>query len=125
MSRMLEAMANRVPTGKAINLEIGSAEPRKDDAYARIVRFFYSQSWEPAGENDPTIAAKAKVTIASDGKVSAARIVQSSGDARLDESVQRTLDHVQFIEPFEPGAKENERSYTINFRVGSAGVAAE
>ena len=125
MSRMLEDMANRVPTGKAIELEIGSGEPGKDDAYARIVKFFYSQSWEPAAENDPKIAAKAKVTIASDGKVSSARIVQSSGNTQLDESVQRTLDRVQFIEPFEPGAKESQRSYTINFRVGMTGVAAD
>ena len=125
MSRMLEDMARRVPTGKAIALEIGSGEIGKDDAYARIVRFFYAQSWEPAGDNDPKIATKAKVTIANDGKVSSALIVQSSGDARLDESVKRTLERVQFIEPFEPGAKESERSYTINFRVGMTGVSAD
>ena len=114
-----------MPAGKATTLEIGSDSGGKDDAYARIVRFFYSQSWEPSGTSDPKTFVKAKITIASDGKVSSARILEPSGDTQMDESVRQTLERVQFIEPFEPGAKESERTYTINFSVRATIAAAD
>jgi hypothetical protein len=40
-----------------------------------------------------------------------------SGDEALDRSVQRTLERVRTIEPFETGAKEEQRTYTINFNL--------
>jgi TonB family protein len=125
LSRALEGMARRMPSGKAIELDLGSGSGGKDDAYARIVRFFYSQSWEPSGNADPRSAVKAKITIASDGKVSSARILEPSGDVQIDESVRLTLERVQFIEPFESGAKESERTYTINFSVRTTVAAAD
>ena len=60
---------------------------------------------------------KATVTIASDGTVLSARILKPSGDASVDRSVQRTLDRVTFIAPFPEGAKDKQRTYTINFNL--------
>jgi TonB family protein len=63
---------------------------------------------------DETIT-KVTVTIGSEGKVLSRRIIKLSGVTSMDKSVQRALELVKFIEPFEPGAKEKERTYTINF----------
>jgi TonB family protein len=49
--------------------------------------------------------------------VTSARIIQSSGNATVDRSVQATLDRVTFIAPFPEGAKEGERAYKINFNL--------
>ena len=40
-----------------------------------------------------------------------------SGETGVDSSVQRTLDRIPFIAPFPEGAKEKERTYTINFNL--------
>jgi TonB family protein len=55
------------------------------------------------------------VTIASDGTVISARIIDSSGDAALDASVQKTLERVTFIAPFPEGTTDKQRTYTISF----------
>jgi TonB family protein len=49
--------------------------------------------------------------------VISARIITPSGDPGVDASVQHTLDRVPFIAPFPEGAKEKERTYTINFNL--------
>jgi len=58
------------------------------------------------------------VTIASDGTVVAKRITKRSGDAAVDASVQRMLDHVTTVQrPFPEGAKDKERTYIIPFNM--------
>ena len=57
------------------------------------------------------------VTIASDGTVISSHIKEYSGDASVDESVRRTLERVQFIEPFPAGSTDKQRSYIINFNL--------
>ena len=85
--------------------------------YGQIVRTIYDQAWtvpdELANADETT---KVKVTIESDGTVISASIVESSGDAKLDASIQRVLDRITSIGvPFPEGAKEKERVYTIKF----------
>jgi TonB family protein len=58
---------------------------------------------------------KVRVTIVHDGPVMSAHIISLSGDAKLDASVRRTLDHVQFIAPFPSSTTDAERTYIINF----------
>jgi TonB family protein len=60
---------------------------------------------------------KVSVTIARDGQVIEAHIVERSGDFSLDASVQRTLDRVRDIAPFPDDAKDQERTYIINFNL--------
>jgi TonB family protein len=87
-------------------------------SYDQVVRSIYWHAWTPpddtAGDEAVT---KATVTIASDGSVLSARIIRASADASVDRSVQRTLDNVTFIAPFPEGAKEKQRTYTINFNL--------
>jgi TonB family protein len=57
--------------------------------------------------------------IRKDGRVSQARIIKRSGVASLDRSVQEALDRVREVVPFEAGATEDSRTYTIGFNLRS------
>ena len=83
--------------------------------YASIVKSVYDAAWTLpdtiAGDENITV----KVTIASDGTVLSARIIERSGDAPVDASVQRALDRVTFVAAFPEGSSDKQRTYTINF----------
>jgi protein TonB len=86
--------------------------------YAQVVKSAYMHAWiEPTGVDDDQATAVVSVTIANTGKVTSARIIQSSGNAIVDRAVQATLDRVAFIAPFPEGAKERERTYKLNFNL--------
>ncbi|MGB7769367.1 MAG: TonB family protein [Verrucomicrobiia bacterium] len=86
--------------------------------YAEVVKSIYEQAWVPPDDTSSDDAtAKVRVTIASDGTVVSARILTPSDDAKVDDSVQRTLERVTFIAPFPAGASEKERTYIINFNL--------
>ncbi len=86
--------------------------------YASIVKSVYTQAWRPPDDaaNDEANV-KVSVTIANDGRVISARIIERSGDGGVDRSVQNTLDRVHDIAPFPDGATEKERTYIINFNL--------
>jgi TonB family protein len=84
--------------------------------YDSVVKSIYDRAWtlpDSIANDDENV--KVTVTIASDGTVISAHIIERAGDAPVDNSVQRTLDRVTFIAPFPEGATDKERSYTINF----------
>ena len=66
---------------------------------------------------DGTLNAKAKVLINRDGKVMSAKIIDTSGYPQFDESVQQALDQVKFVQPFGPGAMDEQRAFVINFEL--------
>ena len=84
--------------------------------YASVVKSIYDGAWiEPdSADNDDAIT-KVSVTIAADGHVISSRITEGSGDAKVDASVQRALDRVDFVAPFPEGATEKQRTFIINF----------
>ena len=86
--------------------------------YVSVVKSIYEQAWTPPDDtaSDDAIA-KVSVTISRDGAVISSRILNPSGDASVDRSVQRTLDRVTFVAPFPDGAKEKERTFIINFNL--------
>ena len=84
--------------------------------YALAVKSIYDRAWTaPSNITSDSVNTKVSVTISRDGKVISARIIERSGDSRVDASVQRALDRVNFIRPFPDGAKETERTFIINF----------
>ena len=92
----------------------GAAYASYRDAIATV----YYEAWTPPAEADNEEAnTRVSVTIANDGTVITARIVTPSGDAKVDTSIQRTLERVTFIAPFPRGAVEKERTYVINFNL--------
>ena len=86
--------------------------------YAQVVKSIYTQAWTPPDDaaNDDANA-RVSVTISSDGTVITARILTPSGDKGVDDTVQRTLDRVQFIAPFPSGSTDKVRTYIINFNL--------
>jgi TonB family protein len=86
--------------------------------YKQVVGSVYFQAWlVPDDVNTDAATAVATVTIAREGNVISARLIRSSGNAVVDRSVQATLDRVKFIAPFPEGAKEPQRTFTINFNL--------
>ncbi|MGB7749444.1 MAG: TonB family protein [Verrucomicrobiia bacterium] len=86
--------------------------------YRDVVGSIYYAAWTPPDDaaNDDAIT-RVSVTIASDGTVVSARIVTPSGDAGVDNSIQRALERVTFIAPFPEGATEKERTFVIKFNL--------
>jgi len=86
--------------------------------YASVVKSVYERAWTPPDDSSSDDAIiKVSVTIGNDGTVISSRILDASGDARVDGSVQRTLDRVNFVAPFPDGAKEKQRTFIINFNL--------
>ena len=83
--------------------------------YASVVKSIYDRAWTLpdtiAKDENTTVS----VTIASDGTVISSHIIERSGDAPVDASVQRALDRVSFVAPFPEGSSDKQRTYTINF----------
>jgi TonB family protein len=86
--------------------------------YAQVVKSVYEQAWTPPDDTSSDDAnVRVRVTIASDGRVISAEIIEPSGDASVDRSVQNTLDRVTEIAPFPAGSTDTERTYIINFNL--------
>ena len=98
-------------------------EPKATDDYLFYLlntKKTYSEIWT-LGTNsvvttDPLLV-KTKVTIAKDGKVESAEIVKSSGNPGFDQSVQQTLDQVKSVQPFGADAKDEQRTFVIDFEL--------
>lgn len=85
--------------------------------YAQFVEFFYRQRWsQPAETADKRAVVKARVVIRRDGTVDTFKIIQPSGNATLDASVDR-LKNLRFVAPFPEGATDTFRTFTINFNL--------
>lgn len=73
----------------------------------------YDRAWiSPEGMDTSEAVVEVSVTIESDGTVSSARITHASGDARVDQSVQRALDRVPSI----PGWDGKRRTVEFSFK---------
>jgi TonB family protein len=86
--------------------------------YASVVKSVYERAWRtPDDAANDEANTRVSVTIGSDGTVISSRILDPSGDSKVDASVQRTLDNVNFVAPFPDGAKEKEKTFIINFNL--------
>lgn len=87
-------------------------------AYAWHVRNAFNNAWiAPQNVKDDLATADVEVVIRRDGHVVRAKLVKRSGIAALDRSVQESIDRVHEIVPFEAGATEDQRTYTIGFNL--------
>jgi TonB family protein len=119
--RAFRDAANKIRDNKASSTTIDMPPGQSSVAYAdyaSVVKTVYTENWtmpDTSASDDANV--KVSVTIASDGRVTEAHIVEKSGDASVDSSVQRTLDKVTQIEPFPEGSTDRERTYIINFNL--------
>ena len=80
----------------------------------------YSKLWTLGTNSVVTtepLQVKTKVTIARDGTVESAEIVKSSGNPGFDRSVQQTLDRVKSVQPFGADARDEQRTFVIDFEL--------
>lgn len=100
----------------ATTVEIKGSSSVSYANYSTVVKSIYDRAWTPPDDMaSDDVNTKVSVTISSDGKVVSSRITDRSGDAKVDASVQRALDKVDFVAPFPEGATEKERTFIINF----------
>ena len=86
--------------------------------FLQAVKSLYANAWTvPDGVTDDEATATASITILKDGTVREARITRSSGNDRVDQSVETVLNRIRFAVPLPDGAKENQRTVTIKFNV--------
>lgn len=87
--------------------------------YGQIVRTRYTDGWiVPDDMTDDEATVKVSVTIARDGRVISSSILQRSGSAAADRSIQNTLDRIRTIGvPFPAGAKESQRTFIMTFNL--------
>jgi TonB family protein len=86
--------------------------------YGQIVKSIYDSAWRaPETSANDDADTLVKVEINRDGTVLSADIINPSGDSAVDNTVQRALDRVRFIEKFPEGSTENTRIYKIHFNL--------
>jgi colicin import membrane protein len=76
----------------------------------------YMRAWlipSDAAEEDGKVVAT--ITLSRDGSVISARISKSSGNSKLDQSVQRALDKVSFVAPFPESTKDAQKTFGLEF----------
>jgi TonB family protein len=84
--------------------------------YRDVIFNAYYRAWvTPDSVTDRTASADAKVTIARDGTIRSAELVRPSGNGALDKSVERALRSVTKLPPFPASARDEERTFTIQF----------
>jgi colicin import membrane protein len=100
-------------------VEVGGPGGEAYADYGQFVRTVYDEAWLVSDEvSDDNSVAEVRITIARNGDVVSRRISKPSGNRALDRSVQRALDKVKTIgRPFPEGAKESERTFTIEFNL--------
>ncbi|HLX95056.1 MAG TPA: energy transducer TonB [Verrucomicrobiae bacterium] len=116
LRKAIQSLKNNLSSSTTVDMPGNSSVAYAN--YASAVKSIYDQAWaqvplDTVANEDENV--KARITIASDGTVISARIIDSSGDAALDASVQKTLERVTFIAPFPEGTADKQRIYTINF----------
>lgn len=91
----------------------GAASTNYKDALATI----YYNAWvtpnDAANDQADVIV---KITVARDGTVLTSRIITSSGDAKVDDSVQHALNQVSSL-PALPDQSKAEQEFTIDFNL--------
>jgi len=120
LAAQIASTAQSLHTSAATEVEgrIGEGGGQGNINYAQLVKSIYEGAWLPPDDSSNDDAnTKVSVTIASDGHVVDAHIIGRSGEPRVDGSVERTLERVTNIAPFPDGAREKQRTYTINFNL--------
>lgn len=106
-------------TSSATEIEMPGEGSEAYADYASYVKTIYERAWivpDDASSDDADV--KVSITIARSGKVISAKVVDKSGDARMDASVRRALDRVESIgKEFPASSKDSERTFIINFNL--------
>jgi colicin import membrane protein len=122
MANQLNNAATQLQRGfeDGTKVDVGGPGGEAFANYSSFVQAAYSSAWQIIQDlSDDDAIALVKVTIARDGRVLSSQITRRSGNATMDNSVQRALDRVRDrgLPPFPDFIKERERSFTIEFNL--------
>ncbi len=85
-------------------------------SYKDALGSIYYDAWTPEGAGNDEANTFVKITVAADGTVINARITTPSGDQKMDDSVQRTLQRVASVPPL-PDKSKVQQEFTIMFNL--------
>lgn len=113
LNSVLGAIGQGMSSGTSIEVPGPGGEAFAD--YAQFVETFYKNAWaEPADVANNRSVVTATVVILRSGRVSSFQVTRRSRDPALDASVDR-LKKLDFVAPFPEGAKDEKRTFKINF----------
>ncbi len=112
----IQDLRSNLSTGTRIEMPGPGGEAYAN--YGQVVKSVYENAWiPPASVTDENTTVQVKVIIARDGTVLSGEILKRSGLAPLDRSVERVLKQINFVAPFPEGAKDDQRTFIIDFNL--------
>ncbi len=86
--------------------------------YATYLKGFYEVRWRrPGALPAPVAYVGVSITVARDGRVLRAELLEKSGIRDLDASVNEVIQRYRQLEPLPRGTTDSERSFRIKFRL--------
>jgi protein TonB len=110
----LQRLKNNLTSGTVVDMP-GSGSVAYA-SYKDALGSIYYNAWTPEGAGNDEANTFVRVTVAGDGSVIDARIITPSGDQKMDESVQRTLQRVPSVPPL-PDKSKIQQNFTIMFNL--------
>lgn len=83
--------------------------------YADLIWDMYYKAWQAPEVRGKNPVVRVEIQVSKDGHVLTARIIERSGDAAMDRSVQQALDRVRTLPAFPAGASDERRTFRIKF----------
>jgi len=114
LGKVREEMRQGFTSGTAVEVSGPGGAAYAD--YRAYIFAVYDNAWQvqPDLMNDES-AVLTKVVVHRTGRVISAEIVRRSGNSILDRSVQNALDSVRTLREFPKAARDEERTFTIEF----------
>ena len=110
----LQRLKNNLTSGTVVDMP-GSGSVAYA-SYKDALGSIYYNAWTPEGAGNDEANTFVRVTVAGDGSVIDARIITPSGDQKMDESVQHTLQRVPSVPPL-PDKSKVQQDFTIMFNL--------
>jgi periplasmic protein TonB len=116
IGQVRENMRQGFTSGTAV--EVSGPGGEAYASYRSFVFAAYDNAWtiHPDVANDES-AVLTKIVVHRTGRIISAEIVRRSGNVAIDKSVQRALDTVRSLPPFPEAARDQERTFTIEFNL--------
>ncbi len=106
---------------EALSEGVSQTRPVTDDRdrlYQELIRRRFHEAWaQPGAEETEGLIVKARISLGAGGRVTAARLVNGSGNPAMDRSVSDALESVDRIEGLSEEFVERNKNVTIAFEV--------
>jgi TonB family protein len=114
IGKVREEMKQGFTSGTAV--EVSGPGGEAYASYRSFVFAAYDNEWQVQNDvADDDASVVARVVVHRTGRIISAEISERSGLPALDKSVRRALDAVRSLPPFPEGARDQERTFGIEF----------